>query len=129
MEIRYKKCKSGNIWRFVNEYWENSNGWGHKTTVFKNCYQFEPHKVKYYNRTWESYTYQTCMHGAIETIYEQQLKDYIDWYKEKNNITRFKKGEKEKVIKEFETNDLIGQDMQELKDAISNKDFSSIEVK
>ena len=106
MEIRYKECKSGNVWKFVNESWSNSNGWGHKTTVFKNGYDYEPHKVKYLNRTWEMYTYQTCMSGAIETIYQDELNRYVEYYKDKHNIARFKKGEKEKVIDDFNSNDL-----------------------
>lgn len=128
MEIRYKKCKSGNIWRFVNETWNNSNGWGHKTTIFKNMYEYDSHKVRYYNRTWEMYQYQTCMSGAVETIYENELNNFINNYKEKNDIIRFKKGEKDKVIKEFESTEICC-DLKELKDAISNKKFSNIEVK
>lgn len=128
MEIRYKKCKSGNIWKFVNESWSNSNGWGHKTTVFKNSYDYEPHKVRYYNRTWEMYTYQTCMSGAIETIYEEELNRFIEDFKDIHNITRFKKDEKQRVI-EFFKGTTMGRDLQELKDAISNKDFSNVEVK
>lgn len=127
MEIRFKKCKSGNIWKFVNESWSNSNGWGHKTTVFKNSYDFEPHKVRYYNRTWEMYTYQTCMSGAINEIYDFQLNQFIINYKEKNDITRFKKGQKEELVKQFNETEL-GQDLQELKDAISNREFSSVTV-
>lgn len=128
MEIRYKKCKSGNIWRFVNEYWENSNGWGHKTTLFKNSYEFDPHKVRYINRTWERYTYQSCMSGAVETVYNKQLAYFIENYKETHDIIKFKRGQKEEVVKMFEQSEL-GQDLQELKDAISNREFSTIEVK
>ena len=128
MEIRAKKCNSGNAWRFVNETWSNSNGWGHKTTVFKNAYEFEAHKVKYYNRTWEMYTYQSCMLNAVGTIYDDALYRFIENYKTKNDITRFKKGQKEQVIAEF-NNSEIGKDLQELKDAINNREFSSIEVK
>lgn len=122
MEVKMKKCKSGNTYKFVNEYWETSNAWGHKTTIIRNMYDYEPHKVRYYNRTWEAYTYQTCMSGAVATIYEDELKQYIENYKLKNNIARFKKGEKENVIKEFNETE-FGQDLQELKEAISNKKF------
>ena len=128
MEIRYKKCKSGNIWKFVNESWSNSNGWGHKTTVFKNNFDYEPHKVRYYNRTWECYTYQTCMRGAVETIYEDAVNRFIENYKDKNDIVRFKPGQKDEVIKLF-NDTTLGQDLQELKDAISKREFSSLDVK
>ena len=122
MEIKAKKTRSGNKWQLVNESWSNSNGWGHKTTVIRNGYDFEPHKVRYYNRTWEMYTYQTCMSGAIETIYENELSRFIGNWKNSNDVIRFKKGQKEAVIKLFESEE-IARDLKELKEAISNRDF------
>lgn len=122
MEIKAKKTKSGNKWQLVNESWSNSNGWGHKTTVIKNGYDFDPHKVRYYNRTWEMYTYQTCMSGAIETIYENELSRFIENWKNSNDVVKFKKGQKEAVIKLFESEE-IARDLKELKEAISNRKF------
>jgi len=127
MEVRYKKCKSGNIWRFVNEGWSTSRAWGHKTTVFKNDYQYEPNKVTYINRTWECYIYQTCMSGAVWQIHSDELNKFIENYKEKNDIARFKRGQKEEVIKMFDAT-VMGQDLQELKDAINLREFSHITV-
>ena len=128
MEIRTKKCKSGNIYQLVNEGYSNSNGWGHITTIIRNGYDYDPHKVRYYNRTWESYPFQTCMSGAVETIYDRELDCYITNYKFSNNIDRFKKGEKDKVIEMFDKTEM-GQDLQELKEAIRDRKFDKIEVK
>lgn len=122
MEIRTKKTKSGNTYKFVNESWSNSNSWGHKTTIIRNSYDYEPHKVRYYNRTWEMYTFQTCMSGAVEAIREDELKRFIESYKFTNEIDRFKKGEKEKVLALFEETE-IAKDLKELKEAISNRKF------
>lgn len=123
MEIRVKKCKSGNVWKFVNESWSNSRGWGHETTVIYNNYSYDKHHVKYLNRTWEMYQYQTCMSGAINVIYNDELNRFIDNYKYENDIDRFKKGQKEEVIKLFNES-ILGKDLQELRQAISNKEFS-----
>ena len=128
MEVRIKKCKSGNLYQFVNEGYSNSNGWGHITTIIRNGYDYEPHKVRYYNRTWESYTFQTCMSGAVETIKERELDCYITNYKLANDIERLKKGEKERLIEQFERTEM-GQDLQELKEAIRDRKFDKIEVK
>ena len=125
MEIKVKKTSNGNVWKFVNETWSNSNGWGHKTTVFRFDYDFEPHKVRYYNRTWERYTYQTCMSGAVEEIYQEELKRFIDNYKYKNEIVRFKNGQLQEVQELFK-NEIIAQDLLELKEAISDNSFDSI---
>lgn len=121
MEIRRKNI-NGNNWQLVNEYWETSYAWGHKTTILRNNYDYGSHKVRYYNRTWERYTYETCMNGAINEIKELELSNYIRRFKEKNGISRFKKGQKEKVIEEF-NNTEIGKELQALKDAIELKEF------
>ena len=121
MEIRRKNI-NGNNWELVNEYWETSYAWGHKTTIIRNGFDYGTHKVRYYNRTWEMYTYQTCMSGAIETIKEEELQRFIDSYKYKNNITRFKRGEKQKVIEDFNNTEL-GKELQELKNSVKNRDF------
>ena len=122
MEVKMKKCKSGNTYKFVNEYWETSRAWGHKTTIIRNMYDYEPHKVRYYNRTWESYTYQTCMSGARAEILHNEVEKFISNYKFEHNIDKFKKGERLKVIKMFKETEL-GKDLEELRLAISNNEF------
>lgn len=122
MEIRNLKTTSGNTWQLVNEYWENSRAWGHKTNVIRNGYDYGTHKVRYYNRTWECYTYQTCMFGAIEEIRENELQRFIDNYKNNNDIVRFRKGERATVEKMFEETE-IAKDLAELKQAIRDRKF------
>ena len=121
MEIRRKNI-NGNNWELVNEYWETSYSWGHKTTIIRNGFDYGTNKVRYYNRTWESYTYQTCMSGAIEKTKEEELQRFIDSYKYKNNITRFKRGEKQKVIEDFNNTEL-GKELQELKNSVKYRNF------
>lgn len=121
MEIRRKNI-NGNNWELVNEYWETSYSWGHKTTIIRNGYDYGTNKVRYYNRTWECYTYQTCMNGALNKLKDTELQNYIDRYKEKNNITRFKKGQKDKIIEEFNNTD-FGKELEILKNAIKERNF------
>ena len=121
MEIRVKVI-NGNRWELVNDTWSTYNAWGHKTTIIRDGYDYQTHKVRYYNRTWEMYTYQTCMSGAVQEIYDTELQTYIDDFKYKNNIKRFKRGQKEAVIKQFEA-DGIGAELLELKDAIRYENF------
>ena len=122
MEVRIKKTKFGTTWKLVNETWETSNAWGHKTTIIRNLYSYKGYKVRYYNRTWEVYAYQTCMSSAVRNIYEEEKQLYINNYKIHNNIVRFKKGQKEEVIKLFEQTE-SAQELQELQEAISNRNF------
>ena len=122
MEIRKIKCKSGNEYNIVNEYWETSNAWGHKSTLIAPWGEVESHKVRYYNRTWERYTYESCMSGLIETILEDNLKSYITEYKEKNDITRLTSLQKDMIKAEWIQQEYI-QELMEIKERISTRNF------
>lgn len=122
MEINKIKCKSGNEYNIVNEYWETSRAWGHKSTLIAPWGEVESKKVRYYNRTWERYTYESCMSGLINTILENNLKSYITEYKEKNDITRLLADKKAEVIKEWEQKEYI-KDLKEIKERIENRNF------
>lgn len=122
MEIRKIKCKSGNEYNIVNEYWETSNSWGHKSTLIAPWGEVESHKVRYYNRTWESYTYQTCMLGLLDTILENNLKSYIAQIKEVRGITRLLKGTREEIENDWNKKEYI-QDLKEIQERIRTRNF------
>lgn len=121
MEIRTKVI-NGNKWQFVNESWSTSNAWGHRTNVFKNGLEIEEHKSRYYNRTWESYTFQSCMFGAISEIEYKEKMRFVDNYKYENNIDRFKKGQKDEILVMFEETE-IAKELNELRKVVENRDF------
>lgn len=122
MEIRRIKCKSGNKYSIVNEYWETSNSWGHKSTLVASYGEIESNKVRYYNRTWECYTYQTCMRGLVEKVLEDEQKRYITDFKEENGISRLTSQKKDMILAEFNKQSFI-QDLMEIKERISNRRF------
>lgn len=124
MEIRRIKCKSGKTYNIVNEYWETSYAWGHKSTLLggDGRYEISSHKVRYYNRTWEYYTYQSCMSGLIEDILQNNLKSYIAQVKEIRGITRLLKGTREEIEKEWNNEEYI-QDLKEIQERISTRKF------
>ena len=122
MEIKKIICKSGREYNIVNETWETSRAWGHKSTLVAPWGEVESHKVRYYNRTWESYTYQTCMSGLIETILENNLKSYITQYKEKNDITRLTSLQKDMIKAEWQQQEYT-QELMEIKERINDRRF------
>ena len=122
MEIRTLKIGKRN-WQLVNESWSTSRAWGHKTNILKNGIEYAEHKCRYYNRTWESYTYQNCMFGAIRTLREQEENRFIENYKYTNNIDRFKKGQKDLVIAEFNKTE-IAKDLDKLYKAVELREFN-----
>ena len=123
MEIRRVNGKKGNKIELVNESWSTSRNWGHKTNVIVNGYDYGEYKVRYYNRTWESYTFQSCMRGAIAKVMRYNITRYLENYKYTNNITRFKKGQREELIAKYkESNDLM-LDLEQTLQAINERNF------
>ena len=122
MEIKKIICKSGREYNIVNEYWETSNAWGHKSTLIAPWGEVESRKVKYQNRTWERYTYESCMSGLIDTILEDNLKSYITQYKEKNDITRLTSLQKDMIKAEWQQKEYT-KDLTEIKERIKDRRF------
>ena len=124
MEIKRVNGKKGNKIELVNESWSTSRSWGHKTNVIVNGYDYGTYKVTYCNRTWESYTFQSCMTGAIAKVMRYDITRYLENYKYTNNIKRFKKGQREKLIAEYkESNDLM-LDLEQTIQAIRDRKFN-----
>ena len=122
MEIRRIVCKNGRVYNIVNETWETSRAWGHKSTLVAPWGEVESRKVKYLNRTWERYTYESCMSGLIETILEDNLKSYITQYKEKNDITRLTSLQKDMIKTEWQQQEYT-QELMEIKERINDRRF------
>ena len=122
MEIKRIVCKSGNEYNIVNETWETSRAWGHKSTLIAPWGEVESRKVKYLNRTRERYTYESCMSGLINTILEDNLKSYITQYKEKNDITRLTSLQKDMIKAEWQQQEYT-QELMEIKERINNRRF------
>ena len=122
MEIKKIICKSGREYNIVNETWETSRAWGHKSTLVAPWGEVESRKVKYINRTWERYTYESCMSGLINTILEDNLKSYITQYKEKNDITRLTSLKKDMIKAEWQEKEYI-QELMEIKERINDRRF------
>ncbi len=68
----YNKEINGVKFTFVCEFWKTRNCWGHKVALYKNDnVLIETAKVRYYNRTWESYKYQSVIKSVIFNAIEE----------------------------------------------------------
>ena len=68
----YNKEINGVKFTLVCESWSNSASWGHEVTLYKNdYYKIGRAKIRYYNRTWESYQYQSAIKSVIYSVLEQ----------------------------------------------------------
>ena len=122
MEVKRIICKSGREYNIVNEYWETSRAWGHKSTLIAPWGDIGSNKVTYLNRTWEYYRYQSCMSGLLNDILEKDLKDYITQYKEKNDITRLTSLQKDMIKAEWQEKEYT-QELMEIKERINDRRF------
>lgn len=90
MEIRKIEC-NGHLYEFINETWETSTAWGHSTTLLVDGIEQATRRVRYYNRTWECYRYQTCMMGCISSLIDRMESVFICKYRIANDIKRLTK--------------------------------------
>lgn len=78
----YNKEINGVKFTFVCESWKTRNSWGHQVTLYKNdIFTVGRVKIRYYNRTWESYLYQhaikSVIYDAIEEIKTAAKKAFL----------------------------------------------------
>ena len=109
MIIKNYKTKNGRDYSIVADGWSNSRSWGHiATLVINNMLEVEEVKIRYYNRTWEVYQFQSVMQSVMSKYINKISIEAIKDYKTKHNIKRMSKDAKEDVIlKDDEVQELM----------------------
>ena len=85
---------------FVNYTTYNYYGFKEHSELYLNNYMLKSESIQYYNRSWQSYEYQSSMRKCINALIESLEKDLKEEYKQINNIKRITK-EKEKDLKKY----------------------------
>jgi len=98
MEVREIKVR-GTKFKFVCEGYSNSRAWGHRVVLLENGIEKADVKIRYYNRTWECYKFQTTMQKAVREVQERREKRIIEDYKYDHNVNRLTKEKKEELLK------------------------------
>jgi hypothetical protein len=119
--IKIRLVGSRGAEKIINK-WENSNAWGHRSVLLRNGREITRNKVRYYNRTWEKYEYQTCMYGAVEKLLDASKKDYIKAFKEESGVSRLTSAKKDEVLKDWSKNELV-KDLLEIYERIKERKF------
>lgn len=96
MEIKKFKIEDSNFMFVCNTY-STSQSWGHKATLFENDIQIGENTIRYYNRTWEMYQYQSVMQGAVSKLKEKAQKRVENNYRTEHEIKRITKKQKEEL--------------------------------
>lgn len=99
---------------FVCETYENSNAWGHEVNLFEDDTKFiSKARIRYYNRTWECYRYQTTMKKAVSYEIEYIKQQIENAYKNDNNVKRMTEKHR-KALQDIYDNNKNLQDFIEL---------------
>lgn len=102
------ECKAYPEFKIVAYSYETSSSWGHKAELIRNNnYTLNTYKIRYYNRTWEKYEYQSVIKSVLNDYIDYLIKDYINDYKTQNNITRLKSQQREELIRQAKMTPLV----------------------
>lgn len=92
--------------------------WGHEVYLMIDGNQISYNKTPYYNRTWESFEFQTCMLGALGKYEDEVEKGIYTTAREKNGVKGIKKDQKEELL----ANNEWYQTLQKVYDTIAHGD-------
>ena len=84
--------------KIVGDSYSNSRAWGHTAVVFKDNYELSKSKIRYYNRTWERYTYQSVILDALYDAIKSRQSSLIADYKNTTGVSRMTKHKKEEIV-------------------------------
>ena len=102
------ECKAYPEFKIVAYSYETRNSWGHKAyLVNDNNRTLNEYKITYYNRTWETYQYQSVIKSVLYDYMTQLINDYINDYKDTNNIKRLKSTLREELTRQVKQTPLF----------------------
>lgn len=119
-------------YEFASRYWETSRAWGHECYLLHDGIgEVGKARYRYYNRTWECYTYQSVMFGALEDYEKHELERHLNSRKIELGLKGFDeewhefekpwgRGQKKQAIEEFKTTE-IGKTIERLKKFVENR--------
>ena len=98
-----KERKIGkNKFYLVARSWSNSRGWGHECELYwgADCI-VQTSRIRYYNRTWECWQYQSVMLQCLEDYIEKKIEWNLNYWKEGNGVKRMTKDKRAEFDKWF----------------------------
>lgn len=96
-----KITENGKEYEFINNSRNTRTGFAHDTTLFIDGREYGSATAIYYNRTWESYIYQTVMKRCIDDIITEEYNRFVANFKAQNNIKRLTAEKRAEAEKEF----------------------------
>lgn len=94
-----KSAANGKQYQFICNSWETRNSWGHAVTLYDpNDRELNSVRVRYYNRTWECYQYQSAAQSCIYEVIQRAEARTVDAWKEANGRKRITKDERAAIV-------------------------------
>lgn len=110
----HERIINGKKYTFACHSWETTNRWGHEVRLHLDGYEIAKHRVRYYNRTWESYCYQSCMLQLVDKLQRTEHLRAIEQWKRENNKSRTTTAQKVAI---YENNHYL-MELRELRDSL-----------
>ena len=118
MNFKFKK------WEIKSSVWRKSRSWGHESRLFYDGLEENYARIKYQNRTWESFEFESCMLDVVTDWIENYRKKFEKSFKHTNNIKRLNPEKRVEMMVEFSqtklTKNTCLHDAHELLEAIEN---------
>ena len=124
MEIRKIKVNEKE-YEFVNSSRWTRNGFAHDTTLFINGYAETEHTCHYLNRTWECYTFQTVMFGAIRNLIDYRETYLTKQFKTDKGYTKLTAKRKEE-LKPILENDSLLKEYKAVKECLNYQHMNEV---
>lgn len=99
-----KKEINGNEYMFINSWRGNRSGFVHETQLIRNNTILGDAKIQYYNRTWESYEYQSVMKRLVGELMEICEESFQNAWKSEHNIKRLTQAKRDEMWEEMRLN-------------------------
>ena len=98
MEI-ISKSVSGVNFSFVCDGWSNSRAWGHLVVLMDDRgVEISRCKIRYYNRTWEAWRFQSACRGAVDNLIENRRREAVEEYKKRTGAKRLTEAKKKAIF-------------------------------
>lgn len=92
--------------------------WGHEVELWLDSNILMTNKISYYNRTWETFQFQSCMQNTVYNYMKLLESKLFAKMRDESNVTRLKASDKEQAL----ANDSWYQTITKLYDLIRNGD-------
>lgn len=98
MTCIYNGTINGVNYSVFGESWGTRTAWGHNAYLLRNGEEISRARVRYYNRTWESYQYQSAGESAVYNALEKLAARLFDGYKAKTGRKRLTEDLKKGIL-------------------------------